>query len=156
MDVDDIDLYAVPILKSSRVDIRIPLSSGAEYDYDFQLLSIATSLVYAYGIGLPVLLWLALRYLGVGEWGVVEALAVWGYAQFVWVPVSVSVVFIQDFEGESAENFLMDRFCVIPVPLLRWALVFAAFASSGYFLVMNVYPVLASVCLLKSPEIPVT
>jgi hypothetical protein len=60
------------------------------YDYDFTLLSIAVSLVYAYGIAFPVLLWLALRYLGVGEWSVVEALAIWGYAQFVWIPVSVS------------------------------------------------------------------
>lgn len=64
---------------------------GAEYDYDFQLLSIAVSLVYAYGIGLPVLLWLALRYLGVAEWSVIEAVAIWGYGQFIWIPVSVSV-----------------------------------------------------------------
>jgi hypothetical protein len=60
-----------------------------QYTYDFQLLSIAVSIVYAYGLGLPVLLWLALRYLGVGEWSIVEAVAVWGYGQFVWVPVSV-------------------------------------------------------------------
>jgi protein YIPF1/2 len=60
------------------------------YDYDFTLLSLAMSLVYAYGIAVPVLLWLALRYLGVGEWSVIEALAVWGYGQFVWIPVSVS------------------------------------------------------------------
>jgi hypothetical protein len=51
------------------------------------------SLVYAYGLLLPVLLWLALRYLGVGEWSVVEALAVWGYGQFVWIPVSVGGAF---------------------------------------------------------------
>ena len=36
-----------------------------------------------------------LRYWGVvgqgGEgWGVVEALSVWGYSMFVWIPVSVS------------------------------------------------------------------
>ncbi|KAG5340074.1 hypothetical protein C0989_002873 [Termitomyces sp. Mn162] len=97
---------------------------GTDYDYDFTLLSVAVSLVYAYGIGLPVLLWLGLRYLGVGEWSVVEAVAVWGYAQFVWIPVSI--------------------LCVIPVPIVRWVLVFLAFASSGYFLVTNVYPILAS------------
>ena len=62
---------------------------GSEYDYDFRLLSIAVSLVYAYGLALPVMLWLALRYIGVGEWSVVEAVAMWGYAQFVWIPVSV-------------------------------------------------------------------
>ena len=59
--------------------------------YDFGLLSVAVPLVYAYGLALPVLLWLALRYLGVGEWSVVEAVAVWGYGMFVWIPVSVRV-----------------------------------------------------------------
>jgi len=87
-------------------------------------LSIAVSLVYAYGIGLPVLLWITLRYLGVGEWSIVEALAIFGYGQFAWIPVSI--------------------LCVIPVPLLRWGLVGIAFCLSGYFLVANVYPILAS------------
>ena len=61
------------------------------YEYDFGLLSISVSLVYAYGIVLPVLIWIALRYMGVGEWSVVEAVAVWGYAMFVWIPVSVCI-----------------------------------------------------------------
>lgn len=51
---------------------------GTEYDYDFQLLSLAMSLVYAYGIALPVILWFALRYMGVGEWSIVEAISLWG------------------------------------------------------------------------------
>lgn len=67
-----------------------PDSAAAVLEYDFGLLSIATALVYSYGIGVPVLLWLALRYLGVGEWSVVEAVTLWGYAQFVWIPVAVS------------------------------------------------------------------
>lgn len=66
-------------------------SSAAVLEYDFGLLSTAVGLVYAYGLGVPVLLWLALRYLGVGEWSVVEAISVWGYGQFVWIPVSVSL-----------------------------------------------------------------
>jgi hypothetical protein len=52
------------------------------------------TLVYAYGIVLPVLLWIALRYMGVGEWSIVEAIAVWGYAMFVWIPVSVRIRFL--------------------------------------------------------------
>lgn len=59
-------------------------------EYDFGLLSTAVGLVYAYGLGVPILLWLGLRYLGVGEWSVIEAVALWGYGQFVWIPVSVS------------------------------------------------------------------
>jgi hypothetical protein len=35
---------------------------------------------------------------------------------------------------------------VIPIPIMRWILVGLAFALSGYFLVANTYPILASVC----------
>lgn len=94
------------------------------FDYDWKLLSIAVSLVYSYGLVLPILLWLALRYLGVGEWSVVEAVAVWGYGQFVWVPVSI--------------------LCVVPNWIVRWTLVGVAFGLSGYFLVTNIYPILAT------------
>lgn len=62
---------------------------GAAYEYDFGLLSLAATIVYIYTFAVPVLLWLALRYFGVGEWGVAEALGVWGYSLFVWIPVSV-------------------------------------------------------------------
>ncbi|KAI5991717.1 hypothetical protein EDC04DRAFT_1338221 [Pisolithus marmoratus] len=97
---------------------------GSEYDYDFALLGLATTIVYAYAFGLPVGLWLVLRYLGVGEWGIVDALGVWGYGLFVWIPVSI--------------------LCVIPNWIVRWVLVAVAFGLSGYFLVANVYPILAS------------
>lgn len=118
-------IFALYLSSSLGASIAAYLSAkGAEYDYDFQLLSIAVSLVYAYGLGVPVLLWLGLRYLGVGEWSVVEAISVWGYGQFVWIPVSV--------------------LCVIPVPILRWTLVGIALCLSGYFLGANIYPILAS------------
>jgi len=36
------------------------------------------------------MLWVALRYAGISEnWPMVEAVTVWGYAMFVWIPVSV-------------------------------------------------------------------
>lgn len=96
---------------------------GIAYEYDFGLLGLAATIVYIYAFAVPILLWLALRYLGVGEWGVAEALGVWGYSLFVWVPVSI--------------------LCVVPIPILRWVLVGVAFGLSGYFLVTNVYPILA-------------
>jgi len=98
--------------------------SDAPVEYDFQLLSIAVTLVYVYGIGIPIILWIVLRYIGVTEWSAIEALSVFGYGQFVWIPVSL--------------------LCVIPVPILRWTLVGLAFGLSGYFLVANIYPILAS------------
>jgi hypothetical protein len=46
--------------------------------------------VYAYGIGVPMMFWGVLRYAGISEsWAMVEAIAVWGYSMFVWIPVSV-------------------------------------------------------------------
>lgn len=59
------------------------------FNYDFKLLSIAVSLAYAYGLGLPTALWAALRYLGVSEWSLVESIALFGYSQSIWIPVSV-------------------------------------------------------------------
>ncbi|KAI0092751.1 Yip1-domain-containing protein [Irpex rosettiformis] len=93
-------------------------------EYNFGLLSIAVGLVYSYGLAVPILLWLGLRYLGVGEWSVVETVALWGYGQFVWIPVSL--------------------LCVIPFSAARWTFVGIGFALSGFFLVFNIYPVLAT------------
>ncbi|KAG9029253.1 hypothetical protein FRB95_005527 [Tulasnella sp. JGI-2019a] len=98
--------------------------SDKPYDYDFTLLSVAVGLIYSYGLGVPLALWAALKYMGVAEWGLVEWLAVWGYAMTVWIPVSL--------------------FCIAPIPLLRWVLVGIAGGVSGYFLVRNVYPILAA------------
>jgi len=62
-------------------------------EYDFALLSTAVGLVYVYGIGAPVMLWAVLRYAGISEnWPMVEAVTVWGYAMFVWIPVSVRAI----------------------------------------------------------------
>ncbi|CAL1702285.1 unnamed protein product [Somion occarium] len=123
-------IFALFVCSSLASSIAAYLSDPAgssptdPIEYDFGLLSTAVGLVYSYGLALPVLLWLGLRYLGVGEWSVVEAIAVWGYGQFIWIPVSL--------------------LCVIPVALVRWILVGLAFLISGYFLVANVYPILAS------------
>jgi hypothetical protein len=42
--------------------------------------------------------------------------------------------------------------CVIPVKYVRWALVAAAFAQSGYFLCINIYPILATVSHILDDE----
>lgn len=95
-------IFALYLSSSLGASIAAYLSAkGAEYDYDFQLLSVAVSLVYAYGLGVPVLLWLGLRYLGVGEWSVVEAISVWGYGQFVWIPVSVRTTSLFSWGADS-------------------------------------------------------
>lgn len=74
---------------SSLAHSIVSYLSDEPIDYDFSLLSTAFALVYIYGLGWPALLWVALRYYGLGEWSMTEAIAVWGYGQFVWIPVSV-------------------------------------------------------------------
>jgi hypothetical protein len=96
--------------------------SSKPYAYDFKLLSLAVSLVYAYGLGVPVGLWAFLRWLGVEEWGLLDGVAIWGYGMAVWIPVSV--------------------LCIVPIPIVRWVLVGAACGVSGWFLLRNVYPAL--------------
>ena len=78
------------------------------------LLSTATTIVYVYGLVVPVLLWAATTWLGVGSWRAVEAVGVYGYAMSVFIPISL--------------------LCLIPVGILRWALVILGAFSSGYFM----------------------
>jgi hypothetical protein len=108
-------IFTLFLSSSLAASISVYLSDPgtAQYDYDFQLLSVAVSIVYAYGLLFPILIWLALRYIGIGQWSVVEAVAVWGYGQFVWVPVSVS----QLCSGHMESHFMMTRSCVsFPFP----------------------------------------
>ena len=74
----------------------------------------------------------------------VEAVAVWGYAMFVWIPVSVRDLFLLR-QRTFLDMVLPQILCIIPIPLLRWILSGIGFALSGYFLVANIYPVLVSV-----------
>lgn len=78
------------------------------------LLSTAITTTYLYGLLVPALLWGATKWLSIGEWGVAEALGVYGYAMAVYVPISL--------------------LCLIPVGILRWVLVGAGAASSGVFM----------------------
>ncbi|KAF7800018.1 hypothetical protein EIP86_011261, partial [Pleurotus ostreatoroseus] len=90
-------IFSLFVFSSLASSIAVYLSDPAgssptdALEYDFGLLSTAVGIVYAYGLAVPILLWLGLRYLGVGEWSVIEAIALWGYGHFVWIPVSVRV-----------------------------------------------------------------
>lgn len=46
---------------------------------------------------------------------------------------------------------LFQILCVIPVPIVRWALVGVAFGLSGWFLGSNIYPILATVSTARLP-----
>lgn len=100
-------ILALFLSSSLAASITSYLSApGVEYDYDFALLGLATTIVYAYAFGVPVGLWLMLRYMGVGEWGIVDALGIWGYGLFVWIPISVSIHCFHDWLCYSPQTLL--------------------------------------------------
>ncbi|WVQ95327.1 hypothetical protein IAU59_002423 [Kwoniella sp. CBS 9459] len=117
-------LILVLYITSTLITSITQYLSSSHASSNLPLLSTAVSLVYFYGLGLPALLWGATRWLGAGEWGVAEALGLYGYAMSVYIPVSL--------------------LCLIPVGILRWVLVGGGAASSGFFLVQNIYPILAA------------
>lgn len=78
------------------------------------LLSTAVFSVYVYGLVVPILLWAVTKWLGIGDWSLVEAMSTYGYSMSVFVPISLA--------------------CLIPVGILRWVLVSIGAATSGTFL----------------------
>ena len=104
-------LYTTSTLTAS---ISAYLASPESTTSNLPLLTTATSIVYIYGLGVPALLWATTKWLGVAEWGVAEALGIYGYAMSVFVPISLV--------------------CLVPVGVLRWVLVGVGAASSGYFM----------------------
>ena len=105
-------LYTTSTLSASITQyLAVP---DAKAPSNLPLLSTATSVVYAYGLVVPSLLWAATTWLGVGSWSVVEALGIYGYGMGIFVPISL--------------------LCLIPVGILRWVLVGLAAMSSGYFM----------------------
>ncbi|KAB5590225.1 Protein YIPF1 [Ceratobasidium theobromae] len=131
-------IFALYVFSSFAASITSYLSAEP-FTYDFALLSVGVSLVYAYGFGTPFVLWGALRYLGT-EWSIVEGFAVWGYGMAVWIPVASNL----NYWVDVLTIYSLQALCIIPIPILRWVLVGLAFGSSGWYITRNVYPVLAS------------
>ncbi|KAK4049860.1 hypothetical protein OIV83_003916 [Microbotryomycetes sp. JL201] len=92
---------------------------GESYKYDFTRLGAAFTLVYLYALGMPVIVWGALKYwAGATERAVVDVVSLYGYST-TWLNL-------------------------LPFSILRIALVFGAAGLSLFFLTRNLYPVIAS------------
>ncbi|GAA5874504.1 hypothetical protein JCM1840_000799 [Sporobolomyces johnsonii] len=99
--------------------------AGQPYTYDFTRLGAATSVVYTYCLGLPVLIWAAIKYwAGATERSPVEIISLYGYSSTVWVVIA--------------------WLTLIPLAPLRLFLAFAGTLLSLAFLLRNLYPILAS------------
>ncbi|KAK4050181.1 hypothetical protein OIO90_005163 [Microbotryomycetes sp. JL221] len=98
---------------------------GESYRYDFTRLGAAFTLVYLYALGFPVVVWAALKYwAGATERSVVEVISLYGYSTTVWI--------------------IASWLNLLPVSILRLALVFGATAISLFFLIRNLYPVISN------------
>ncbi|GJN92862.1 hypothetical protein Rhopal_005902-T1 [Rhodotorula paludigena] len=96
-----------------------------EYTYDFTRLGAASSVVYTYCLGLPILVWAAIKYwAGATERSPVEIISLYGYSSTVWIVAA--------------------WLSLIPVGPLRLAVAFAATLLSLAFLVRNLYPILSN------------
>ncbi|GAA6017219.1 hypothetical protein JCM10207_002574 [Rhodosporidiobolus poonsookiae] len=96
-----------------------------EYTYDFTRLGAATSVVYTYCLGVPIVIWAALKYwAGASERSSVEIISLYGYSSTIWIVVA--------------------WLTLLPFTTLRLALSFAGTALSLFFLLRNLYPTLSS------------
>ena len=93
------------------------------FEYDFALLSGAAGLIYGYTGVVPVALWGALRWFGAESMTLVEAWALYGYANCIWIPVALC--------------------SWSPLSALNYAVVGVGFAWSVGFLVRNLWPVVS-------------
>ncbi|TNY18113.1 hypothetical protein DMC30DRAFT_73439 [Rhodotorula diobovata] len=97
----------------------------AAYSYDFTRLGAATSVVYTYCLGVPLLVWLAIKYwAGASDRSPVEILSLYGYSATVWIVVA--------------------WLSLIPVSLVSGVCALVGTLLSLSFLVRNLYPILAT------------
>ncbi|EPS36581.1 hypothetical protein H072_9908 [Dactylellina haptotyla CBS 200.50] len=130
------DLYG-PVWIASTVVLMLFLSStlasyfskvkGTEdhFKYNFASLTGAAGLVYGYTAFVPAALWGVLKWYGSDSANLLECLSLYGYANVIWVPVSIA--------------------SVSPIPILNWVFCAVGLGVSAMFLFRNLYPVISGI-----------
>ncbi|KAI9813346.1 MAG: hypothetical protein M1826_002514 [Phylliscum demangeonii] len=95
------------------------------FAYDFRLLSGAAGLIYGYTGVIPVALWAILKWFGSESANLLECVALYGYANLIWVPVAL--------------------ISWSPITILNLIFVAIGFAISAFFLFRNLYPVVSAI-----------
>ncbi|GAA5881187.1 hypothetical protein JCM16303_004835 [Sporobolomyces ruberrimus] len=112
-------------LTSSLISSVNAYLAGIEYTYDFTRLGAATTVVYVYFLGLPVLVWAAIKYwAGASDRSPVEIVSLYGYSSTVWI--------------------LVAWLSLIPSTTARLLFVFLGTLVSLFFLIRNLYPILSN------------
>jgi protein YIPF1/2 len=92
------------------------------WTYNFNILTLAGTVIYAYVTLLPLLVWILLRYYEASK-KLVDVLCIYGYTLAIFVPISIA--------------------CVIPSEFLRWLLLAIGGGISAIFLLSNFHAHLA-------------
>ena len=93
------------------------------WEYDFQSIVTASSVVYGFAIGAPFLFYLLFRHLE-GNVKLITAVCVYGYSSFVFIPATL--------------------LCLLPSHLISWLALLGAAAAAALFLLRNLGPIVVT------------
>lgn len=114
----------VILFLTGTISHKLASEGRKHFEYDFRLLGGAAGLVYGYTAFVPLGLWAALRWFGAQSLDLVECWALYGYSNLFWI--AVALVSWSPLNG------------------LNYALVGLGYGVSVFFLVKNLYPVIAA------------
>lgn len=97
--------------------------TGENWQYDFQSIVTASSLLYGYMGIVPFLVYIGLKQFG-GELKLLTLICLYGYSLGVFLPASI--------------------LCLVPSPTIIWIALMTAAASSAILLIRNILPSLPS------------
>ncbi|KAI5286606.1 hypothetical protein KEM54_006652 [Ascosphaera aggregata] len=112
----------VILFLTGTISQYLAFHDDSHFEYDFRLLSGGAGLVYGYTFIIPAALWAAVRWFGGSTADLIEAWALYGYANLIWIPIALT--------------------SWSPLNALNWAMVGVGFGWSTFFLLRNLYPVL--------------
>ena len=114
------------------------------FAYDFKLLSGAAGLVYGYTAFVPVGLWGVLKWYGSESANLMECACLYGYANLVWIAVSLVAWSPWGSEFLPSSFLLTEDVVLTNVSVLNFTVVALGLAASAFFLLRNLYPVLST------------
>ncbi|KAI9789193.1 MAG: hypothetical protein M1816_006327 [Peltula sp. TS41687] len=109
---------------TGTISLYLSRKGEGHFAYDFRLLSGAAGLIYGYTGIIPIALWGALKWFGSESANLLECLALYGYANIIWIPVAL--------------------ISWSPITILNMVFVGIGFVVSALFLFRNLNPVLSA------------
>eukprot|EP00573_Skeletonema_grethae_P003039 CAMPEP_0201689388 /NCGR_PEP_ID=MMETSP0578-20130828/2996_1 /ASSEMBLY_ACC=CAM_ASM_000663 /TAXON_ID=267565 /ORGANISM="Skeletonema grethea, Strain CCMP 1804" /LENGTH=389 /DNA_ID=CAMNT_0048174017 /DNA_START=41 /DNA_END=1210 /DNA_ORIENTATION=- len=101
------------------------IAAEEEWDYDINQLLHATWILYSFSFGLPMVLYVIFRLMGIMSFSLVDLICLYGYSLVAYIP----------------STFI----CVVPVSWLQWLSLCISTVSSGMLVLRNVTgPILES------------